>query len=185
MYETKVDLGPKNSPLKYRLFSDNGCIMKCSSPILSARLRNDVSKSNDEVEGDDWELATSHARPKPTHSSFHVVRAAVAEQPVDEQNRYEQADHQSRPSPRTHQTVSKLEKNSVRSLFNGQAMITKRGIIPAAIWIDDPTLTPMVNSILPLHAIHTEVTCSAALPTSDSSACPTAMSDLIFNGDVR
>lgn len=64
----------------------------------------------------------------------------------------------------------------------GQAANTKMGIIPAAIWIDDPTLTPIVISILPLmailqerdgvvseveivvdsgHAYQTEVTCSA------------------------
>lgn len=61
--------------------------------------------------------------------------------------------------------VSNVVKSSVRSLFMGQAMMTRRGIIPAAIWILEPTATPMVSSILPLQAIHTEVTCSAALPT--------------------
>jgi hypothetical protein len=43
--------------------------------------------------------------------------------------------------------VSKLAKNKVRSLFIGHAMMTSRGIIPAAIWILDPTLTPIVSSI--------------------------------------
>jgi hypothetical protein len=67
-------------------------------------------------------------------------------------------------------------------LPKGQAANTKMGIIPAAIWIEDPTLTPIVISILPFmailqkhegfvsevennvdsgHAYQTEVTCSA------------------------
>ena len=45
-------------------------------------------------------------------------------------------------------------------------MITKSGIIPAAIWMLEPTETPIVSSIFPLQAIQTEVTCSAALPTN-------------------
>jgi hypothetical protein len=44
----------------------------------------------------------------------------------------------------------------------GHASSVKIGIIPAAIWIEDPTETPMVSSILPFMAIQTEVTCSAA-----------------------
>jgi hypothetical protein len=38
-------------------------------------------------------------------------------------------------------------------LPKGQAANTKMGIIPAAIWIEDPTLTPIVISILPFMAI--------------------------------
>lgn len=44
----------------------------------------------------------------------------------------------------------------------GHANSVKMGIMPAAIWIEDPTETPMVSSILPFIAIQTEVTCSAA-----------------------
>lgn len=44
----------------------------------------------------------------------------------------------------------------------GHASSVKIGIIPAAIWIEEPTETPMVSSILPFMAIQTEVTCSAA-----------------------
>jgi len=42
----------------------------------------------------------------------------------------------------------KLTKNKVRSLPMGQAIKTSKGIIPAAIWMEDPTATPMVISIL-------------------------------------
>lgn len=61
----------------------------------------------------------------------------------------------------------------------GQANKVKMGIMPAAIWMDDPTETPIVNSILPFIAIQTDVTCSAAYYEEAGSALQN------FSGSAR
>lgn len=79
-------------------------------------------------------------------------------------------------SPETNNAiVSKSAKYSVKFFPMIHATMTKIGIMPAAIWIEDPTATPIVISVLPFMAIQTDVTCSAALPTRGRRIKPKAM----------
>ncbi|KAK2122118.1 hypothetical protein NOF04DRAFT_1337289, partial [Fusarium oxysporum II5] len=46
-----------------------------------------------------------------------------------------------------------------------QPTMTREGATRRAIWIEEPTATPMARSILSRSATATAVTCSATLPT--------------------
>ena len=55
--------------------------------------------------------------------------------------------------------VSKTLKNRVMLAPRGQPIMTIRGVTRRAIWMDEPTATPMARSILSFMATVTAVTC--------------------------
>jgi hypothetical protein len=74
--------------------------------------------------------------------------------------------------------VSKTLKNRVILAPSGQPIMTIRGVTRRAIWMDEPTATPMARSILSFMATVTAVTCSAALPTMGNKIKPTKVSEM-------
>jgi len=77
------------------------------------------------------------------------------------------------------ETVSNREKYRLMSLLRIQPNSTITGVTKSAIWILEPTATPIARSILFLLATVTAVTCSAAFPTIGRMMRPTKASEML------
>ena len=73
--------------------------------------------------------------------------------------------------------VSNSEKYRLMSFCRHHPSSTMTGVTKSAIWMDDPTATPIARSILFFEATVTAVMCSAALPTIGRMMRPTNASE--------
>ena len=70
------------------------------------------------------------------------------------------------------ETVSRVPNSKVSGTPSAHAMITIRGAMKTAIWVEDPIEIAKERSILSLPATVTAVKCSAAFPNNGRSMTP-------------